>query len=295
MNGKLTNLVFFVAFCLTTIAQCEPIPARPEGTVSFSKATRSELTDRRFEALYFGDSSTMIGEFTIDGPIASTLRPISGQITKIAVDREYGRVFGRGHHDVYFMRYNKKPRLIKQDSKLEEMSWLSAITWDAKNERLLASTFAGGGCLYAYEPDKKKRRWSIVCRPGLAVSAFVHAETEDKLYGVNLNTGDEPITTLYEFNSWGARIAQRKLSQPIPTDQGYGPTQLVWLDGWLYLIQSQPSPSRGYLIDPSTGVIHKTKVLSPTDSIPSASDDEPAPIDLAPHFLNGRTTGADTK
>ncbi len=221
----------------------------------------SNLKSLRFKAIYFSDGPTSIGDFTIDGPVASTLSPLSGSISKLAYDTERNRLFGRGHHDVYTITPNEKPVRIEQDPALEEMSWLSAIAYDVKNERLLASTFAGGGCLYAYYPDKQA--WEILSRPGLGVSAFVHAPKQDRLFGVNLNTGSEPIKTLYQFNMKGARLATRELSEPIKTALGYGPTQLVWLDGWLFLIQSHPGPARGYLIDPSTGIVHRSTVLKP--------------------------------
>lgn len=221
----------------------------------------SKLASRRFKALYYAEDRVQIGDFTIDGPVAETLTPLNAHVSKIAVDPERNRVFGRGHHDIYLLRAKEKPLLIEQDPELEDMSWLSAIAWDTKHDRLLASTFAGGGYLYAYYPDKAE--WSIVCKPGLGVSALVHAETEDKLFGVNLSTGDEPITSLFEFNARGGRVAERKLSQQIPNAEGYGHTQLVWLDNWLFLIQSRPGPVRGYLIDPSTGVIHRMNVLKP--------------------------------
>lgn len=248
-------------------ADVDALRARVERLERFARPPRVEhkrlpdVTHHRFRALYFSQGPTTIGDFTIDGPVASTLRPLHGHLSKIAVDPERDRVYGRGHHDVYVVEEFEKPRLIEQDPAIEEMSWLSAIAWDPRRDRLLASTFAGGGCLYEYYPEQE--RWSVVARPGLGVSAFVHAETEDKLYGVNLVNGTEPITTLYEFNVNGARVAQRELSHPIETAEGYGPVQLVWLDGWLFLIQSHPGPPRGYLIEPETGTIHRMSILQP--------------------------------
>ena len=243
----------------------------PLGSEASVRSARSDskLAERRFKAIHYGEATTAIGDFTIDGPIASTLHPVRG-VSKIAYDAERNRLFGRSHHDVYLVSKNEKPILIEQDPELEEMSWLSAIAYDVNKERLLASTFGGGGFLYAYYPDRKMERdekpWEIICRPGLSVSAFVHAPTLNRLFGISLSTGIEPITKVYEFNMNGARLATRELSEPIANADGYGATQMVWLDGWLFVIQSKPTPVRGYLIDPSTGVIHHSTELVPHES-----------------------------
>ena len=204
-----------------------------------------DIAALRFTALFRNsDGAGALGQFTVNGPIASTLRPASPQVTKIAVDSKGKAMFGRGHHDVYLLKNARETQLLKQNPELPEISWLSAIAYDTKRNRLLASTFGGRGYLYAF--DIAKREWSIVCKPGLEVSALVFVESEDVLYGVNLAAGpNEAITTLLTFNANGARTSKTKLSQQIPTNGEFGHTQLAWNDGWLFLIQWNPNGRLG--------------------------------------------------
>ena len=228
-----------------------------------------EIATLRFRGLVrSSDGSNSIGNYTVTGPVASSLRPISDQLTKLAIDSQFERVFGRGHHDVYRLPDQGELQLIAQDPALEEMSWLSAIAFDTKRNRLLASTFAGGGYLYVYEPDKDQ--WSIVCRPGLGVCALAYAEQDDVLYGVNLAAGPkETVKTLMTFNQHGARTSEISLSEEIETGGDFGHTQLLWDKGWLFLVQSQLGHRRrdvrphGYLIQPDTGEVHFSSELIP--------------------------------
>lgn len=209
------------------------------------------------------DGSNSIGNYTVTGPVKSSLRPIGNHLTKLAVDTQYERVFGRGHHDVYLVPERGEPSKIAQDPDLEEISWLSAIAFDTKRGRLLASTFGGGGNLYAYEADGGE--WSIICSPGLAVRALAYAEPEDVLYGVNLDS--DSVTTVMTFNSQGARTSEVKLSDAIKVGGDFGHTQLLWDKGWLLLIQSPSDrkhpPARGYLIQPDTGEVRLSSELLP--------------------------------
>lgn len=228
-----------------------------------------EIAALRFRGLVRNsDGSNSIGDYTVTGPVTSSLRPIYNRITKLAIDSQFERVYARGGHEVYLLPDRGEPQLIAENPELERLSWLSAVAFDTKRNRLLASTFGGGGCLYSYEPDNNK--WSIICQPGLGASALAYAESEDVLYGVNLAAGPkETVKTLMTFNQHGARTSEISLSEEIETGGDFGHTQLLWDNGWLFLVQSQFGHRRrdvrphGYLIQPDTGEVHFSSELIP--------------------------------
>jgi hypothetical protein len=249
----------------------------PEADELYLAATRgergrrlAELRHLRFEAVYSDGNARSYGQFSVLGPISSTLRPVNGQVHQLAVDPRGPTYYGKGGHEVLLVDLDGQSieELHTGDS-IPRFSWLSAIAFDSKRQRLLATTFGGGGYLYAYSPAN--RAWSVLAEPGLASSALTYVAAEDALYGLDNAMGPGAlIREVYRFSPVGARLQTIRLSEPISRDDST--PQLAWAEGRLMLVlggttgrdqRRAPSQARGYTIDPRTGEVLFACFLEP--------------------------------
>lgn len=242
---------------------------------------RAALEKLRFTALYCtggrqaGDPRStqqiQFGEFTARGPIMQTLQPFRANVEQFVVDPRGPHYYGRRGGDISRIDWTTGTLTkIPFGAELPRLSWPSAIAFDTKRQRLLLTSFGGGGYLYAYYVDGE--HWSVLRKPGLSASALVYAESEDALYAVNLSLGGEGWSVLSKFNPHGALLRQVKLSQRIPQTEPFGSSiQLKYAKGRLFIITAH-RPGRHepgetvpmiYVASPATGEILYAGKLRP--------------------------------
>ncbi len=242
---------------------------------------RPALEKLRFKALYITGSGhqhdsrsirqVQFGEFTPRGPIMHKLEPFRANVEQLVVDPRGPSYYGRRGGDISQIDWITGVRTkIPFGGGLPRLSWPSAIAFDTKRQRLLLTSFGGGGYLYAYNVDEE--RWSVLRKPGLSASALVYAEKEDALYAMNLSLGGEGWSVVSKFNPSGALLRQVKLSRRIRQTEPFGTSvQLKYAEGHLLVVTHQ-QPSRRepgeivpkiHVVSPTTGEILYTGILRP--------------------------------
>jgi hypothetical protein len=202
------------------------------------------------------------GDFTPTGPLTETLKPIPPQVQQVALTSDASQGYALAGNKVLRLDLKAgKQTTVPFDKRLPEVSWPSAVAYDAKRKRLLLNTFGGGGYLYAYDPGT--RVWSVLRKPGLGVQALAYEPDEDVFYGVNIALGGEgDYKTLSKFSPDGNTLRQTALSEPIPAPHATG-VQLLHLRNRLVLLiapstyeaEHEPARPRAYVIDKKTGKV----------------------------------------
>jgi hypothetical protein len=253
----------------------------PRLSRSYPKLTPlADLPDLRFQALHLaGDvqrglgTRASLGDFTLAGQQMQTLKPLPGEVRRLAFDPANNKYYGLALHDVC------EVDLAKQTTKemdvgldVPKLSWPADLTYDTKRARLLVVTGGGGGYLYAH--DTATGAWSVLAEK-LGVGSLVYHPKQDCLYGIAVHhdeDGGKPV--LRQFNHQGALVKETPLGDHVvPGTLHGGPgtngTQLVAVNDFLVILAApqglgaseHAAPSRKYiyLIDLKAG---KTWVTS---------------------------------
>ena len=134
-----------------------------------------------------------------------TLIDVPDRMEQIATDPISGDWYVRRGDDLRHIKAKTgEITTISWDSGLPELSWPSGIAFDTLRQRLLLTSFGGGGYLYAYDIGQQK--WSVICWLGLSTNAMLYVPEEDAIYAVNLSHGGEGVELLRKFNAHGALI-----------------------------------------------------------------------------------------
>jgi hypothetical protein len=221
----------------------------------------------RFNAInmierYHQSPLTSYGEFTLAGPIASTLVPlpyVGFGLNEIAKEEASGLYYGVTDHDLYRidMASSTAERIVP-GSNVPEVHWTSAITYDTRRERMIVGTRDGD--LYAYQPATNA--WSFLADgANLGLLALAYAENDDLIYGLTQPYGEIAPPLLYKFNSRGAILGVTSLGDPMLPGSLQWEAQLVAVGD--YLVIPKPSGTldpieRIYLVNPHTGKVWYT-------------------------------------
>jgi hypothetical protein len=221
------------------------------------------------------DVTRSFGEFTLTGPKADTLKPLPDHVGRVVYDPTGKQYFGIfRHHTLGAIDMDKKKATtIDTGLDVPEISWPSGITFDTKRDRVLLTTFGGGGYLYSYTP--KTAKWEVLAEKPAHWIAY--DAKNDALYGLKGDLRGEGAE-LQQLNAKGAVVDSAKLDGEfapgvLAIGGGGNGIQLIAADGKLILLFSPVGLGRGegpaakwsymYLIDPKTGkadLVWKEKV-----------------------------------
>lgn len=152
------------------------------------------------------EATRAFGEFTLSGPKKDTLVPLPKHVSRIAYNPASKKYYGIYQNKLAEIDIeNSKPTTIETGLKVPEISWPADVTFDTKRERVLLTTFGGGGYLYAYTP--KTNTWEVLAEKPAQVIAY-HTKN-DTLYGLRCDFGGK--TELQEINAKGAIVTSTAL------------------------------------------------------------------------------------
>jgi hypothetical protein len=215
-------------------------------------ARRKELERLTFFAPYrtgpagrrpFDRGRLQYGKFTIRGPMPQTLLDVPDNMEQIAADPVSGDWYLRRGDEIRHVNgKTDESTLLEWDGELPRLSWPSGIAFDTLRQRLLLTSFGGGGYLYAYDVGQKK--WLVICKPGLSTNAMLYVPSEDAIYAVNLSHGGEGVQLIRKFNAHGALVESYRLPGAIRGGQMRGPfssIDLAYADGRVAIL-GPPAP-----------------------------------------------------
>ena len=179
------------------------------------------------------------GKFTIRGPMPQTLLDVPDRMEQVAADPVSGDWYlRRGDEIRHINGKTGESTVLAWDGDLPRLSWPSGIAFDTLRQRLLLTSFGGGGYLYAYAVGQKK--WSVICKPGLSTNAMLYVPSEDAIYAVNLSLGGEGVQYVRKFNGHGALIESYRLPTPIRGGQmprgPFSSVDLAYVDGRIAIL-----------------------------------------------------------
>jgi hypothetical protein len=226
------------------------------------------------------------GKFTIRGPMPQMLVNVPDRMEQVAVDPGTGDWYVRRGSEIrHINSKTDESTQIDWDAGLPDLSWPSAIAFDTLRQRLLLTSFGGGGYLYAY--DVGQRKWSVICRPGLSTNAMLYVPDGDLIYAVNLSHGGEGVQTLRKFNAHGALIESYTLPHPIGRGQSRGPfagIDLAYFNGRIAILgPTVPDPLDPSLLAPQ---IHVFDLETKNFVYAGVMRPHPGVLKLSPHRLD---------
>jgi hypothetical protein len=216
------------------------------------------------------------GEFTASGPKADSLKPLPDHVGRVAFDPNGKQYYGVYRHTLAAIDMDRqKATSIDTGLDVPEINWPSDVAFDTKRERVLLTTFGGGGYLYAYTP--KTGKWEVLAEKPAHWLAY--DAKNDTLYGLKAGHRGEGAE-LQQLNAKGAVVSSVNLDgafAPGVLEMGPGGAgvQLIAADDKLVLLCSPvgrlggegPSPKWSfiYIVDPKTGkaqLVWKDKVAA---------------------------------
>lgn len=159
--------------------------------------------------------SGSFGDFTQDGPVKDSLKPLPDGIVRLVQDPKGKKYYGLTNHEIHEVDLEKR-KSVKLDPGvgLARVSRPKAITFDTKRDRLLvvASKF-----IYEYAPATGK--WGVIAElpRGTDLAAMAYHAKDDTLYAVGHEIAGEDDTrpALYRLNAQGAILKSTPLTSPV--------------------------------------------------------------------------------
>jgi hypothetical protein len=216
-------------------------------------AQRGSIEMLQFDALWLGDDgSASFGPFSPRGPLIAEHKPTVDRVSEVICDPTGAHWFGLGNHEVVTFDPVRLEKSVVEVRDVPPLSWLSAIAFDSKRSRVLASTFGGGGYLYAYNVEKGN--WEIVRKPGLDAGAMTYVAKDDAIYSINNAAGPgDKLKKINKHTPEGVLISTVDLSIPIPCNGSA--KQLRWVADKLVLLTGYSDPHHGPRAKPAAAVI----------------------------------------
>ena len=240
---------------------------------------------------YSSGVSVSVGEFTIKGPILSTLRYRSSSFRQFVREADQNREYAL---DSGLMSGVPGEPLtgVKRDPRFPDSGRLAALAIDSRRRRLIAPAWGPESALFAYDITQSK--WSILADPGNPLLAIAYAPDLDVMFAITAaprdwsgNDGRLPgpvHRNILKLSADGKVLARIEPSQPLeagPTDAGA--VQLLYIDGKLILLGRPRPGAAGHFInsiqilDPATGrVLYAGELRPQTDDGVDAK--VPAPV-----------------
>ncbi|MBX7168130.1 MAG: hypothetical protein K1X74_17475 [Pirellulales bacterium] len=259
---------------MAAAAPADAAPPADQPEEDAAKNPQDALAKERFFALRFTQPGPIAfgasyGEFTLQGPIAESLKPLPQRVVRLTRVAEAQAYFGLSSHDcVEIDAALANAKVLDMGFDAPKLSWPNGITYDRKRKRVLIATFGGAGYLYEYSIETKK--WSVICElDNHDYAAIAYSEHDDMIYGVDRDRfGRHGSAELVQMNANGAvtKMVDLGTDLPLPNDPVSVPAQLVALrDKLVLIVYASPRQAQGgraarrgdkletwmYLIDPA--------------------------------------------
>ena len=250
---------------------------------------RQAFANVRFPAIKWNPGERPFGvagevaEFTVAGPIQSTLRTLPRDINRVAIDPRGPTCYGiQGHSNVAHVDLNtQKVTPMEIEADIPELSWPCGVAFDTKRNRLILTSFGGVGYMYGYDPGQKQR--SLVRdMANVDLQCLTYSAQEDCFYGLGANRGERKTVSLYRFDHSGqvGEFLQLDLILPGgPERMHFSPPQLAAIGKHLAILtapmanpfgQGELSPMTCHVIEPKSGKVVYTGEMR--DRVPPATD-----------------------
>src|SRR5690606_32464098 len=115
----------------------------------------AELPELKFAAVHSTvvnrhELNSSIGEFTLQGPIVETLKPLPPGVRHVVQDPDTKKLYGLTMHDFVEVDLGRrKAEKIEVGMDVPRLSWPSGLALDTKRKRVL---IASRSHLYAFKP-----------------------------------------------------------------------------------------------------------------------------------------------
>jgi hypothetical protein len=196
--------------------------------------------------------------------VVQTLVPLPGAVTNYALGPNLlpFAIAPSGPSIVDFASFGLTP--IPPDPTLTPFSFVNTLTYDSLRNRLLVSSFGGGGVLYAW--DLATGQWSELANPNNeAPNAIAYHPVYDLTFGLRVDPYAVVPYSLNRYDATGALVGSVPLALPVIDYYGE-PQQLYALGTNLAYV----GPGRTifgiavrhcYVIDPLTGDVVYAGIL----------------------------------
>jgi hypothetical protein len=231
-----------------------------------------------------------LADFMATGPIDGTFRTLPAGVTRVAVDPRGPTYYGIAGQGLVLidLKTNRTTKLEIQGD-IPELSWPCGLAFDTKRNRLVLTSLAGVGYMYAFEPDKNA--WSLLGDMGnLDLESFTYSVDEDCLYGLGNSFGGNRQLAIHQFDASGAAKRRIDVALGIPADpmmSHVAPSQLIAAGGHLIVLAPPPPGAPGQASDPMTAYSIDSKTGRVIHSGPARTGVEPrvvSPDELARLF-----------
>jgi hypothetical protein len=168
-------------------------PLYLEATANERARQRQALAGIRFSALYRTTAGVQmksdVAQFTIDGPIESSLRTLPLAVAHVAIDPRGPTYYGLSRN---LVRIDIKANTVTDlpaDGDFPEMEIPCAAAFDSKRNRVIVATLGGEGFMYAY--DATKGQWSLMrSMYGIDLHCLTYSAEEDCFTAWHTNTAE---------------------------------------------------------------------------------------------------------
>lgn len=241
------------------------------------KRQRAALAELKFKALWFirqqnrsgggGRNTTSMADFTIDGPIESSLRPTFGPLRHYVDLPAEKTKFGIDHWTqlVIVEQGAEDLQEVPLDPQIEGLRRLNCLAWDSKRNRLVFPSRDRKPELFAL--DMKTVQWSKFGTSHNRLGALTYDAKADVFYGIPLldtyrfrNGYEKGITEIERISADGSGTRRIGLSEAIlPFWGDHGGIQLRLVDDRLVIVVPPiPEPdgrmlTRLYVVNPQSG------------------------------------------
>ena len=279
--GTIGSMWILLATALVTIGAGEAAKIdeqaaarRAEQIANFHPAEISATVTEPFHALHLvdeGSRDVQLAEWQLDGVIEeSVVNVAAAGVEQVAVDRATDQAFALARHDLGRLSL-ATGEFTEIDFPLEAtgLSWPRGVAIDSTRRRAVVMTSHVFQRFYAY--DLEAETWTQLPGDlrGSPLMGLAYSETDDSLYAVQAESGDNVLSTIRRFNGQGAPLDTVSLSPAIPLRESLSfdeRVQLKYSSGRLVLILPPglcSSTTEVFAIDPGTGSVASATWIAP--------------------------------
>jgi hypothetical protein len=270
-------------------------PLHVEATAPQRAKTRQSVAAVRFQGIYWtGGAAAMqprgeLADFTVAGPIESSIRILPVHVTDLASDPRSGTLYGINGSGLF--RLDLKANTATElpvEGDIPELSHACAAAFDSKRNRVVIATLGGTGYLYAYDPDKNQ--WSLLRDlANIDLHSLAYSAEEDCFYGLAHRFGSERRLSILKYSATGGFSDDVDFDGPIsvhPMDVHFTPLQVASVGKHLAILQAPPrerqndgptKPMILHIVDPKTGKVAYSGDLQPVPAPQAAVKSEALP------------------
>ncbi|WP_020470188.1 hypothetical protein [Zavarzinella formosa] len=181
----------------------------------------AEIPKVKFQAVHLvatggHETAGSLGDFTQDGPVRATFKPLPGRLVRLVFDPKGKKHYGMTAHDIHEADLEKRTSVkLTPTPGTVNIGSLRAMAFDTKRERLLV---VANRTICEYVPATGK--WGAVAElPRLTeLTGLAYHPKDDMLYGLGQefagsDDGGRPV--LYQMSAQGAILKSTRMPAPM--------------------------------------------------------------------------------